>query len=291
MLHVLKETLGKLQLPRQTEKKLLTAADLGCSCGQNTLLVADLIVQGMAELCGGSRLGHRPPEFCFYFNDLPSNDFKTLFHLLPDSAAAARNGGRPAYFAAGVAGSFYDRLFPERCAAYRRQFQSDLARFLRCRAAELERGGAMFLVCLGRPSSAAPVDQGTVRFLFGDMFQDSWHDLVHSEKVDSFNVPVYAPTLEEFREVVDADGSFQINRLELVMGSPPVVDHPGDAIDVSRTVANNERSLLGALVDAQVGKALCDELFLRLQRRAEERAQELMEEMRFPHVVCSLSLA
>ncbi|KAF8660342.1 hypothetical protein HU200_057922 [Digitaria exilis] len=337
MLHVLKETLGKLQLPRRTEKKLLTAADLGCSCGQNTLLVADLIVQGMAdELYGGSRLGHPPPEFCFYFNDLPSNDFNTLFHLLPDSA---RNGGRPAYFAAGVAGSFYDRLFPERFidvfsstfslhwlsqvptevmdenskaynrgkvfvhgaseatgAAYRRQFQSDLARFLRCRATELERGGAMFLVCLGRPSSAAaPVDQGTVRFLFGDMFQDSWHDLVReglidSDKVDSFNVPVYAPTLEEFREVVDADGSFRINRLELVMGSPPVVDHPGDASDVGRTVANNERSLLGALVDAHVGKALCDELFDKLRCRAEERAKELMEEMRFPHVVCSLSL-
>jgi indole-3-acetate O-methyltransferase len=111
------------------------------------------------------------------------------------------------------------------------------------------------------------------------------------EEMDSFNVPVYAPTLEEFREVVDADGSFRINWLDLVMGSPLVVDRPDDPAAVGRTVANNERSLLGALVEAHVGKALSDQLFDRLRRRAEERAQELMEEMRFPHVVCSLSLA
>ena len=109
--------------------------------------------------------------------------------------------------------------------------------------------------------------------------------------MDSFNVPLYATTLEEFREVADADGSFEINRLELVMGSPLVVDHPDDPRAVGRTVANNVRSFLGALVDAHVGKALADELFARLQRRAEARGQGLAEEMRFPHVVCSLSLA
>ncbi|GJN01411.1 hypothetical protein PR202_ga18677 [Eleusine coracana subsp. coracana] len=126
------------------------------------------------------------------------------------------------------------------------------------------------------------------------MFEDSWNDLVSEglmdgEKMDSFNVPVYAPTLEEFREVVDADGSFRINRLELVMGSPPVVEHADDPVAVSRAVASNERSILGALVDAHVGKAFCDELFHRLQRRAEQRAHELMAQMRFPHVVSSLS--
>ncbi|CAL5014309.1 unnamed protein product [Urochloa decumbens] len=341
MVHVLKETLDKLQhAGHGRPKKRLTAADLGCSCGQNTLLVADLIVQHMADLYAAG--SHPPPEFCFFFNDLPSNDFNTLFHLLLDSAAAAattRNGSRPRYFAAGVPGSFYNRLFPESSvnvftstfslhwlsqvptevadersiaynkgkvfvhgaseatgAAYKRQFQSDLSRFLRCRAAELKRGGAMFLVCLGRPSSTPPTDQGTVRFLFGAMFQDSWGDLVgeglmDGENMDSFNVPVFAPSLEEFREVVDADGSFRINRLELVLGSPPAVDRPDDAGAVGRTVANNEWSLLGALVEAHIGKALGDQLFGRLRRRAEERAQELMEEMRFPHVVCSLSLA
>ncbi|XP_039775300.1 indole-3-acetate O-methyltransferase 1-like isoform X2 [Panicum virgatum] len=317
----LKETLDTIRLPRRPEK-LLAAADLGCSCGQNTLVVADAIVQHMTDMYVSQ--GHDPPEFCIYFSDLPSNDFNTLFRLLLDRR----------YFGAGVPGSFHDRLFTERSihaftstfsvhwlsrvpeqvldkgspaynagkvfvhgaseatgAAYRRQFQSDLARFLRCRAAELKRRGAMFLLCLGRPSSAAPTDQGRVRLLYGTLFEDSWADLVREGLMDGFNVPLYAPTLDEVREAVEAAGAFRINRLEMVTGSPAAVDHPDDPGAVGHTVANNVWSFVGALVDAHVGKALADELFGRLQRRAEERAGELMAEMRLPHVVCSLSLA
>ncbi|GJN26117.1 hypothetical protein PR202_gb14020 [Eleusine coracana subsp. coracana] len=337
VVHVLKETLDKIRFPRQQpEQHLLTAADLGCSCGQNTVFVADVIVQHMTELYASS--SPVAPEFCFYFSDLPSNDFNTLFHLLPDTSSSG-NGNGMKYFRAGVPGSFYDRLFPARFihaftstfsvhwlsqvpgdvtdrrdaaynkgkvfvhgaseatgAAYKRQFRSDLARFLRCRAAELKPGGVVFLLCLGRSGAAGPTDQGRVRLLYGTLFEDSWADLVREglverEKMDSFNVPLYAPTLDEFREIVEADGAFQINRLEMVMGSPPVVDRPDDPADVGRTVAKNVRSFIGKLVDAHVGKAVADELFDRLRRRAEERAREIMEEMRLPHVVCSLSLA
>ena len=107
VIHVLKETLDTIQLPRRPEK-LLTAADLGCSCGQNALVVAGAIVQHMTDM-HASR-GHVPPEFCIYFSDLPSNDFNTLFRLLPDYSAAA---GNRRFFGAGVPGSFYNRLFPE----------------------------------------------------------------------------------------------------------------------------------------------------------------------------------
>ncbi|EEE61864.1 hypothetical protein OsJ_16540 [Oryza sativa Japonica Group] len=179
-------------------------------------------------------------------------------------------------------------------AAYRRQFQSDMARFLRCRATELKAGGVMFLVCLGRPSlHACPTNQGRVQLLYGAMFEESWGDLVEEgtigrETMGSFNVPVYAATLEEFGEAVGADGLFEINRLELVITSPLAVDDP---IRDRRAVANYVRSLLGPLVDAHVGRAVADEIFVRMQRRAEARAEELVDEMRFPHIVCSLSLA
>ncbi|KAF8660343.1 hypothetical protein HU200_057923 [Digitaria exilis] len=367
---VLKETLDTIRLPPSPEK-LLTAADLGCSCGENTLFVADVIVDHMSHTY--TSIGHAPPEFSFYFSDLPSNDFNTLFRLLPDQqqpTAAGRTGDhrRRRYFAAGVPGSLYDRLFPENSinaftstfsvhwlsqvprevmdetsnaynkgkvfvhgaseatgAAYKRQFQSDLTRFLRRRAAELKHGGVVFLLCLGRPATADPTDQGRVRLLYGTLFEDSWSDLVtevsthwgtygldtmiygaypwmllqgvmEQKKMDSFNVPLYAPTLEEVREAVDdAGGAFRINRLEMVMGSPPVVVDAGadddDPAAVGRTVANNVRSFVGALVDAHVGKAMADELFDRLRRRAEGQARELMAELRLPHVVCSLSLA
>uniref|UniRef100_A0A0D9ZS36 Jasmonate O-methyltransferase n=1 Tax=Oryza glumipatula TaxID=40148 RepID=A0A0D9ZS36_9ORYZ len=341
MLYALEETLDKIQLPRHRpgKKPLLTAADLGCSCGHNTLLIADVIVDHMTKLCGAGSLGSKDDdglelEFCFYFCDLASNDFNTLFHLLPQQAAAARR-----YFAAAIPGSFYDRLFPERSinvftstlslhwlsqvpegvadkrspaynkgkvfvhgaseetgTAYRRQFRSDMMRFLHCRAAELKTGGAIFIVSLGRLSSTrGPTDQGYIYEVYGGMFDDSWCDLIEEgmvdgEKMDSFNVPLYAPTVEEFKEVVDADGSFKINQLELVMASPPVVDDPADRGMAGRMVANYVRALLGPLIDTHIGGVMADELFIRMQRHAEIRAEELVDEMCFPHILCSLSL-
>ncbi|CAL5029440.1 unnamed protein product [Urochloa decumbens] len=316
---ILKETLDTIRLPRRPEK-LLTAADLGCSCGQNTLFVADTIVQHMTDMYTSH--GHAPPEFFFYFSDLPSNDFNILFHLLPDhdSSTAAGDGGRRrrrSYFAGGVPGSFHGRLFPARSidaftSTFSVHWLSQVPREVMDRGSPaynrgkvfvhgapaatgaLKPGGAVFLLFLGQPAGADPTDQGPVRLLYGTMFEDAWADLVREgliekEKMDSFNVPLYAPTLDEVREAVG--GAFRINRLEMVTGSAPVVDRPGDASAVGRTVANNVRSFVGALVDAHVGKAMADELFGRLQRRAEGRAREVMAEMRLPHVVCSLSLA
>ncbi|TVU09499.1 hypothetical protein EJB05_42975, partial [Eragrostis curvula] len=109
VVHVLKETLDRIRFPPRPEK-LMTAADLGCSCGQNTVFVADVIVQHMTQLYVSR--GHAAPEFCFYFSDLRSNDFNTLFHLLPDRSKSAAAGA--GYFGAGVPGSFHERLFPER---------------------------------------------------------------------------------------------------------------------------------------------------------------------------------
>nr|CAH65986.1 H1005F08.15 [Oryza sativa] len=271
MLYALEETLDKIQLPRHRpgKKPLLTAADLGCSCGHNTLLIADVIVDHMTKLCGTGSLKWYVPEG------------------VADKRSPAYNKGKV----------FVHGASEETGVAYRRQFQSDMMRFLHCRAAELKTGGAIFIVSLGRLSSTCgPTDQGYIYEVYGGMFDDSWRDLIEEgmvdgEKMDSFNVPLYAPTVEEFKEVVDADGSFKINELEIVMASPPVVDDPADRGMAGRMVANYVRALLGLLIDTHIGGVMADELFIRMQRHAEIRAEELMDEICFPHILCSLSLA
>ncbi|XP_021828479.1 indole-3-acetate O-methyltransferase 1-like [Prunus avium] len=342
MLHLLKETLDRVQL--SSPEVPFVVADLGCSSGSNTINTVDVIIRHMAKRYEAS--GYDLPEFSAFFSDLPSNDFNTLFQLLPPMA---NHGGsmeetlaadsHRSYFAAGVPGSFYRQLFPSRCIdlfhsafslhwlsqvpesvidkrsaaynkgkvfihgakestanAYKKQFQTDLGSFLKLRGKELKKGGSMFLVCLGR-TSVDPTDQSGPGLLFGTHFQDAWDDLVQeglitNEKRDSFNIPMYASSLQDFKEVVEADGSFTINKLEIFKGgSPLVVSQPDDAAEVGQALANSCRSVAGVLVDAHIGDQLSNELFSRVEKKGTGQAKELLEHIQFLHVVASLSLA
>lgn len=117
MLHLLEETLDGVQL--NSAEVPFVVVDLGCSCGSNTIYIVDVMIKHMIKRY--EALGYEPPEFSAFFSDLPSNDFNTLFQLLPPLAiyggsmeeCLAADNHRP-YFAAGVPGSFYRRLFPAR---------------------------------------------------------------------------------------------------------------------------------------------------------------------------------
>ncbi|BBH01992.1 hypothetical protein Prudu_012423 [Prunus dulcis] len=330
MLPLLKETLDRVQL--SSREAPFVVVDLGCSSGSNTIYIIDVIIKHMAKRY--EALGYHPPEFAAFFSDLPSNDFNTLFQFLPPMAnhggsmeETVADDSHRSYFAAGVPGSFYRRLFPSRSIdvfhsafslhwlsqvpesvldmksaaynkgrvfihganestanAYKKQFQTDLASFLRSRAKELKKGGSMFLVCLGR-TSVDPTDQSGLGLLLGTYIQGAWDDLVQeglisSEKRDSFNIPVYASSLQDFRELEIFKG-----------GSPIVVNQPDDAAEVGRALANTCRSATGVLIDAHIGEHLGNELFSRVEQRSSRHAKELMEHIQMFYIVASISLA
>ncbi|XP_040996194.1 loganic acid O-methyltransferase-like [Juglans microcarpa x Juglans regia] len=109
---VIIEAVGeKLDLKSIVSSNIFRIADLGCSVGPNTFFAAENIINAVQSKCqydqyqGGvlHDLDHVCPEFQVFFNDHSSNDFNTLFTSLPPDRQ---------YFAAGVAGSFYCRLFP-----------------------------------------------------------------------------------------------------------------------------------------------------------------------------------
>lgn len=93
-------------------EKLLSAsnntiriADLGCATGPNTFTTMESAMEAIKTKyqtqCPNSPL---KPEFQVFFNDQVMNDFNTLFTSLPHERE---------YFAVGVPGSFYGRLFPQ----------------------------------------------------------------------------------------------------------------------------------------------------------------------------------
>ncbi|XP_028757783.1 probable S-adenosylmethionine-dependent methyltransferase At5g37970 [Neltuma alba] len=85
-----------------SSENLICIADLGCSMGPNTFIAIQNIVEAI-QLKYQSQ-NQSTPEILVFFNDQASNDFNTLFQNFPPN----RN-----YFAAGIPGSFYGRLFPK----------------------------------------------------------------------------------------------------------------------------------------------------------------------------------
>nr|QRX38986.1 gibberellic acid methyltransferase [Gnetum montanum] len=98
---LLEEAINAIPLCRFVSHSCLHIADLGCATGANTLATVDLVIRCISQRFRHDT--HDPPEFEASFSDLPSNDFNSLFRSLPPPH-------RP-YFAAGVPGSFYHRLF------------------------------------------------------------------------------------------------------------------------------------------------------------------------------------
>ncbi|XP_062117958.1 loganic acid O-methyltransferase-like [Humulus lupulus] len=98
----------KLDMETLTSSKIFKIADLGCSVGPNTLIAVQNIIEAL-ELKFNSQQKDSNccdllPEFQVFFNDQATNDFNQLFISLPPKTK---------YFAAGVPGSFYGRLFPK----------------------------------------------------------------------------------------------------------------------------------------------------------------------------------
>ncbi|KAH0726220.1 hypothetical protein KY285_001927 [Solanum tuberosum] len=232
-------------------------AELGCSSGPNTFLPVSQLIQTIREECTSN--GQQLPEFHVFLNDLPGNDFNTIFRLLPTfhedlKKQNMRSGDPPNCFVAGVAGSFYTRLFPSKklhfvhssyslhwlsqvpdgiennkgtiyaastspssvLKAYSKQYERDFANFLKYRSEELVEGGRMVLAMPGRENEHHL--SNVCRFMLEPLaiaLKDLVTEgLIEEEKVDSFNVPLYCPSPAEIKYIVEKEGSFTIDLLK-----------------------------------------------------------------------------
>ncbi|KAJ4822955.1 hypothetical protein Tsubulata_000308 [Turnera subulata] len=95
--------------------KSIGIADLGCSSGHNSLSTVKDILEAIEE-AGCRVMRPLPDEFRVYLNDLPTNDFNSVFRALPDFyrdlKKERKEGYCPSIFITGCPGSFYGRLFP-----------------------------------------------------------------------------------------------------------------------------------------------------------------------------------
>lgn len=113
LLPLLEEVLNAMNLPTT---QMVTIANLGCSSGENTLVVANNIVNFMTHKYKFKFIA--VPEFQVFFSDFP------YIYLTTSTHSSNSN-------------------------AYIEQFKSDLEAFLQARFREMKCGGCMFLVFLG----------------------------------------------------------------------------------------------------------------------------------------------
>ncbi|KAG0593499.1 hypothetical protein KC19_1G334900 [Ceratodon purpureus] len=211
--HHLTQAVHLMSLPFESQP--IRIADFGCSVGANTLSWADLTTQSVLESyrTKASLATNSIPEIQYFFCDIPSNDFNTLFRDL-DSKGETRP-----FFSAAVAGSFHDRLFPKGslhiaistwsvqwmskipeavrdvsspaynkgrvwvdggspvvAEAYAQVHRQDLLSFFAHRAYELAPGGLLFVTCPCRAEPGRPEAQTRGEFQKASPFSGMLED-------------------------------------------------------------------------------------------------------------------
>ncbi|KRH40369.1 hypothetical protein GLYMA_09G254200v4 [Glycine max] len=115
--------------------------------------------------------------------------------------------------------------------------------------------------------------------LFHSSYSLHWlsQGLIEEEKMDSFNIPAYKPTVEEIRHVIEEEGSFFVQRLEILI-SPwyeGINIEGGDGFFVNGNVraeyiTKNIRAVMEPLLSTKFGGEVINELFIRFKKKIEQ---------------------
>ncbi|XP_052193907.1 probable caffeine synthase MTL2 [Diospyros lotus] len=102
---------------------------------------------------------------------------------------------------------------------YLDSFRKDFTLFLSFCSAEMVTGGLLFLTIVATGDSDGHLNQGRIQH-----FKVGWPrlgssnlnstGLIEESKLESFDLPYYVPTMEEVRQVVGEEGSFELHRHE-----------------------------------------------------------------------------
>lgn len=91
----------------------LSIVDLGCSSGPTAFMIISDVMSAISSLCQYHN-HQQSPELLFFLNDLPGNDFNTIFKSLALFEKKLRGDDKTLpFYVVGAPGSFYGRLFPK----------------------------------------------------------------------------------------------------------------------------------------------------------------------------------
>ncbi|XP_039051921.1 benzoate carboxyl methyltransferase-like [Hibiscus syriacus] len=300
----------------------IKVADLGCASGPNTFFPTYEIMNTITRIC--QQAHWESPELQVFLNDLPHNDFNTVFRSVPAFDGRC--------FIAGVAGSVHERLFPSNSIhfihssyclhwlskvpkgvvennnenvyisklsppnvsdAYSKQFGNDFSKFLRFRSEEMMGGGRMVLTLIGRSITDPTCKDNCCiwELLTKSLLDLVEKGLIHKSDVDSFYIPLYYPCEEEVREIVEKEGSFVLDKIKKFEVNWDFEDDDcnGNFIRKSgQNVADSIRAITEAMLVIHFGEAIIDNLFIRYAQHVSEHL--LREKTKYVNIVLIMTM-
>ncbi|GMI80269.1 hypothetical protein like AT5G38020 [Hibiscus trionum] len=320
---------------RETRPTCIKVADLGCSSGPNTFHTISQVIHTIHGIC--KRQQSELPEFEVLLNDLTENDFNSVFKSVPDFIERLKEEkGEVGCYVGGVAGSFYDRLFPTRSLhfvhssyalhwltklpvgiennkgnvymartsppnvfkAYADQFRKDFTNFLSLRSKEMIPQGRMVLTFMARKNADPSKDDYCWELVAKSIVDLVEQGVVKEADVDSFNLPFYTPCKEEVAEIVEREGSFGINDLQVLeVDAVPLYTNEklrnkelgsNIYVQMGENIANNFRAVLEPIVCSHFGDAIIERLFIRVATNVAETLSSTMPR-KIVNIVVSLT--
>ncbi|EMS56388.1 Salicylate O-methyltransferase [Triticum urartu] len=180
---------------------------------------------------------------------------------------------------------------------FQEQFKTYFELFLALRSKELVNGGRMLLTFLGR-KSAEMMMHGDVSTLF-ELVAKCLHSLVlkgcvEKEKLDTFNLPYYAPSVKEVKALINESKLFDIEHVRLFESnwypqddsdSDVVLDYAIGGANVAKCI----RAVLEPLIVDHFGDNIIEELFVVYASVVAKHLEKV--KAKYPIIVASLKKA
>ncbi|XP_031379037.1 loganic acid O-methyltransferase-like isoform X1 [Punica granatum] len=283
-----------------------TIADLGCSVGPNTFIAVQNIIEAVRH-----KYGSQVPDFQVFFNDHTANDFNALFaslppernyyaagvpgsfhgQLFPESSLHFVHSSYAIHWLSRVPKELLDEGSPawnkgkihytstpkEVGDAYKSQFTKDMRDFFNARVQEIVSGGIMAFIVPGTqdgvPHSQVPlgVNLDILGLSLMDMAKEG---IIKESDVDSLNLPIYTATPQEMTELVNTNGCFDIERMELTASRSKI----RGSINAQAWMMHLRAGLEG-IISKHFGTEIIDELFDRFLQKVAGRLEWSFQEI------------
>ncbi|CAH8339240.1 unnamed protein product [Eruca vesicaria subsp. sativa] len=292
----------------------IKVAELGCSSGQNTFLAISEITNTINVLCQQSNQNPPEIDCCLndlpendfnatfkfvpYFNKellktnqascfvygAPGSFYSRLFsrnslHFIHSSYSLHWLSRVPEKLENNKENVFITNSSPQSAfKAYLNQFQKDFTMFLTLRSEEIVSNGRMVLAFVGRNTvNNDPLFRDCCHawtLLSKSLCDLVFEGLVSNLKLDAFNLPFYDPSEQELRDVIQNEGSFEINDLEthgLDLGHSNCVDEE-DNYEAGHNEAKSIRAVTEPMLAAHFGEDIIDILFDKYARHVRQHS-------------------